>query len=67
MPFSTKLFTATIFLKSGNTIVVRDIKTYSVEHNNGKPTSFDWKYKKPRYGDLFVDMTQVEAITILAQ
>lgn len=64
--FLTKLYTATIYLKSGNSIVVRDITEYCVKHVDGKPTKIDFTYYNPKPG-LFVDMGQVEAVTMKVQ
>jgi hypothetical protein len=67
MFFFTRLYVATVYLKSGNLIVIRNIKSYTVNHTGGAPSSFEWKWSKPQKGDIFLDMDQVEAIDIKVQ
>jgi hypothetical protein len=65
--FGKKLHTATIYFKSGNTITINDLASYSVEHKNGKPISFSFTYDKPRHYDFFPDFNEIEAIVAQRQ
>ena len=59
--FFKKHWTLTFYMKSGNVIVLDNVKEYNITHESGKVTKYTATFWKPM-GTYVINLDEVEAV-----